>query len=192
MSEAVEQELTALQYNIQRLEDWIAPSSSFEFEVSRPAEECAERLLHKERTGLKMLFSGITFEPDVIPDGEGGYHFFVAQNGVDNLRARGLLIHTNARSTSVEGIIFPVLHRSFTDLGLLGLFFAIVAGVLGALAHPLVGIVLALIVFLLTFPLVGYMIRTYALTKQREFVSLITMALMLDAQIGQYKKKKAP
>jgi hypothetical protein len=190
MSEDVGQELSALQYNMQRLEDWVSPITPFEFEVSRPAEECAERLLHQERTGLKTLYSGITFAPDVVPDGEGGYHFFVAQNGVDNLRSRGLLINTSAHSTSVEGIVFPSLHRSVTDLGLLGLFFAIVGGVLGAIVHPAVGIMLAPIVLLLNFPVVGLMFRRYALNKQREFVSLITMALMLDAHSGSQMKKR--
>jgi hypothetical protein len=190
VSEDGGKEPSALEYNLQRLEDWVSPVTSFEYEVSRSAEECAERLLHKERTGLKTLFSGIAFEPEVVPDGQGGYQFFVSQYGVDNLRVKGLLINVSGELTSVQGEASLGMPHSFGDLAFLCLFFAIVGGILGALLHPLVGLVLAPVVWFLAIPMCGFMFRSYALNKQREFVSLITIALMLDAHSGSQKKKK--
>ena len=98
--------LDSLRYQYERLAEWVSPTTSFEFEVAHPINECAERLHKSQRTGFLSWFSGSVIETVVSAFGDGKYQFtFSRAQDKTKLKAYGFLIDNGEGETLVEGVI---------------------------------------------------------------------------------------
>src|SRR5688572_22801723 len=98
--------LDSLRHLYERLAEWASPTTSFEFEVAHPIDDCAERLRHSQRTGFQSWFSGSVIETEVQPDGDGNYQFtFSRAQEKSKLKADGFLTDNGQGETLVEGLI---------------------------------------------------------------------------------------
>jgi hypothetical protein len=186
-----EPEPTSLRHLYQRFAEWCSPTTSFEFEVAHPTDECAERLRRSQSTGFQSWFSGSVIKTEVVPDGDSNYQFtFWRTQNKTKLKAEGFLTDNGEGETLVEGEI-----RHPVDSWAILAFFAISVviifgfGMLALRSQALLG-VLVCFPFAVIISVVGIAWnRGLMITAQRDGIGKIMSILVMDEQPAKKKKR---
>jgi hypothetical protein len=190
-AEPTEPQVASLRQTINRLREWLSPTTSFDFEVAHPVEECAERLRRSQRTGLRSWLSGSGMEVKVEGDGYGSYHFSLTQTREKaRLNATGFLTDNGESATLVEGKI-----RHSTGPGVALIFFVmsvVIIAAFGFAAFKSVNLVSVMICvpFAMLVSAAGLVLsRSSMLASQRDGIGTIMAALVMDEQPVKKKKR---
>jgi hypothetical protein len=191
MIDHAEPNANSLRQLYERFAEWASPTTSFEFEVAHPIDDCAERLRQSKRTGFQSWFSGSVIETEVQPDGDGNYQFtFSRAQDKTKLKADGFLTNNGERETLVEGLI---QHSTAAWVNFVFFVISVVVifgfGMAALRSLPLLGVLICL-PFAVIISAAGLAWnRSLMITAQRDGIGKIMSILVMDEQPAKKKKR---